>query len=199
MFNIDSTHGTDLQISNFVHHLIHSPAKGSNTENAPGAQIFFGPSPTAMSWQFSYLPSLYHLRTTTFDLNSILNPVGIISLLTWSLSSQLTPPALLVHHPRAPTAIMSPHRWLLPAEPGLDANGPFYNLYTVLYDSYQVSLTATTALRNDIYVLRCATSELLAKLENQESHIKLLEQFAKTQHSVEQERDDALDELRKRL
>ncbi|CCX34796.1 Protein of unknown function [Pyronema omphalodes CBS 100304] len=92
---------------------------------------------------------------------------------------------------------MSPHQWPLPVELGLDANDPFYNLYTVLYDSYQASSTATTALRNDIHILRCANSEFLAKLENQESHIKLLEQFTKTQRSVEQERDDALDELRR--
>lgn len=92
---------------------------------------------------------------------------------------------------------MSPQQWPLPAELGLDANDPFYSLYTVLYESYQASLTATTTLENDLHVLRRTNSELIAKLENKESQIKLLEKFTKTQRSAEQEREEALEELRK--
>ncbi|KAI5794180.1 hypothetical protein FPQ18DRAFT_304585 [Pyronema domesticum] len=92
---------------------------------------------------------------------------------------------------------MSPQQWPLPAELGLDANDPFYSLYTVLYESYQAFLTATTTLENDLHILRRTNSELIAKLENKESQIKLLEKFTKTQRSAEQEREEALEELRK--
>jgi chromosome segregation ATPase len=92
---------------------------------------------------------------------------------------------------------MLPQQWPLPAELGLDANDPFYSLYTILYESYQASLTATTALENDLHILRRTNSELIAKLENKESQIKLLEKFTKTQRSAEQEREEALEELRK--
>lgn len=92
---------------------------------------------------------------------------------------------------------MTSHQWPLPTELGLDASDPFYNLYTVLYHSQQATSSATAALQNDINTLRSTNSELQKKLANQESQIKFLEQFTKTQRSIKKQHDDAVEELRK--